>query len=118
MTTEATLYGDLSGDAGLTALVSTRIYPNVLSESLNPQTPGHWPAIAFRVVSAVRIGGRCVRRRHQVDIYGDSYGDVRDVRDALKTLADGKAAWEYIEGPDLYEEDTQLHHKVVDLVIS
>lgn len=109
---ESDLYSDLVGDAGVGALVGTRVYPNVLPEDVT------LPAIAYRTVSAVRIGGRCVQRRVQIDMYALTYTEVKAGRDAIKALADTKHNWVYIEGPDLYEADGNLHHQVVDVQIS
>lgn len=115
---ETDLRADLVGDAGIAALVANRVYAGVLSTRLKDDNDADWPSIAFREVSGVRIGGVCMRRRMQVDIYARSYTAMKAVRDALETLANGKINWEYIEGPDLYEFDSGLHHQVVDIVIS
>lgn len=112
MATESDLYSDLTGDAGVSAVVGSRVYPGVLPDTAS------YPAIAYRVISATVIGGVCKARRVQVDVYAQTYSDVKDGRDAVEALADGKAAWQYLEGPDLYEEDTKLYHQAIDLVIS
>lgn len=118
MNTETELRAALVGNGAIAALVASRIYPGVLPPSLKTDRPGDWPAIAYREVSGVRIGGVAMRRRMQVDIYALSYAEAKQARDALRTLADGTINWEYVEGPDLYEFDTGLHHQVVDLLIS
>lgn len=112
MTTEDVLRAALVGDNTITGIVANRIYPNVLPDTVT------FPAIAFHTVSAVRIGGVCVQRRIQVDCYASSYSSVKALRNAVQALADTQKNWQYIEGPDLYEEDTKLHHQVVDIVIS
>ncbi|MFW6069654.1 MAG: DUF3168 domain-containing protein [bacterium] len=118
MNTESQLRADLSGDAGVSALVGTRIYPNVLPDTLDPKNADHWPAIAYHTVDAVVIGGVCKQRRMQIDYYARSYSAMKEGRDAIEDLADGKSNWQYLEGPDFYEEDTKLHHQVIDVIIS
>lgn len=112
MSTETDLFSDLTGDAGVSAIVASRVFPAVLPDDVT------FPAIAYREVSAVRIGGVCLQRRMQVDCYAASYSEMKSLRDAVQALAETKGNWGYTEGPDLYEEDTKLHHQPVDLIIS
>lgn len=49
MTIESAIYSRLSGFAGLSALVSTRIYPNVLAQNAT------LPAVVYQRISAGRI---------------------------------------------------------------
>lgn len=109
---EDTLRSDLIGDAGVSALVGTRVYANVLPEGVT------LPAIAYRTVSANRIGGICLQRRVQVDYYAASYEALKEGRDAIEALSRTKHNWVYIEGPDFYEEDGNLHHQVIDVLMS
>lgn len=118
MSTDVDLRTALAGDAGVAARVANRIYPGVLPATLKTDVAAHWPAICTRQVSGVRIGGVTVRRRMQVDIYAPTFTAAREVREAVTALADRTINWEYVEGPDLYEFDSGLHHHVVDLLIS
>lgn len=115
-TEEDTFFSDLTNDAGVSAIVGTRVYPNKLPDDVT------FPAIAYRTVSAVRIGGLCLQRRIQADLYAKNYSNSSDslksLRDAVKALADRKSNWVYVEGPDLWEEDTRLHHQPLDIMVS
>lgn len=112
MSVEQDFYSDVTGDAGVSAIVGTRVHPNVLPDDVT------FEAIAYRTVSRTIIGGVCKQTRIQADLYARSYSELKALRDAFETLVDGKSNWGYIEGPDLYEEDPPLHHQVVDVVIS
>lgn len=86
---EKALYQRLSGFAGLTALVSTRITPHLLTQDTA------YPAVTYFVVSAPREAAMgsdpgIVHGRIQVDCWGLTYSDVvavgEQVRAALERL--------------------------------
>ncbi len=84
---EQAIYDRLSNYAGLTALVSTRIYPMVL-----PQNPTY-PAVRYQRISGTRLSAIDVdigiaQPRFQVDCYAETYLGVKslftEVRGALQ----------------------------------
>lgn len=71
---------------GIAALIGTRVYPLVLPQGFER------PAIKFQIISTSRDykqdGDDGVpTRRIQVDIYGDTYAQVKAVRDATLVLS-------------------------------
>lgn len=121
MTVEENLFTRLSNFAGLTALVSTRIFPNIL-----PQKPT-FPAISYRRVSAVRASCMGVDRpnveaRFQVDIWALTYTSARQtadqVRKALQRYNTTDIEDIFIESEiELYEDESRTHHIAVDFIV-
>lgn len=77
------LYDRLSGHAGLSALVSTRIYPNVAPQNVTV------PFVTYRRVSAVRESGfgediGIVTSRFQLDMYAATYSGVRAIAEQVR----------------------------------
>lgn len=126
-TVEESLYAYLSGYAGLTALVGTRIYPRLL-----PDEPTY-PAVTYH-----RISGRNIRTlapptvaaveaRFQFSCWGLAYADARNVasqiEDALQdftgkmgggvTVLDSNA----FTGSDQFDGRVKVHHVPVDAMI-
>ena len=88
MTIESVIFDRLSTHAGLSALVSTRVYPG----GKMPQNT-EYPALTYGWVSSERISAMgsdtgIVRARLQVDVWAETYLSVRatavQVRAALK----------------------------------
>lgn len=129
MSIRSQIYSRLSGYAGLTALVSTRIYP-----ALIPQGAA-MPAVTFTLVSATRPSafgsdpGR-VRARFQVDCWSDqaagstSGADLvaEQVRAALQRWRTSSGSPEifdsFIENSfETYEPETKIHRVSIDIII-
>lgn len=113
-TIEQSLYSHLTGHAGLSALVATRVYPVKL-----PQNPTY-PAVAYSRVSRRAIFVRpAVRQisspRFQFSILGAHYDDVRDVATQLKIAV---LAFRTSEDPFVYyvelENEQDLFEPAVD----
>ena len=115
----------LIANAGLTALIGTRIYPSVL-----PQTPT-LPAVVYQTISDVREmlhdgpQGLPVARI-QYDCWGVSYTSARNTANALRTAADGyRGAMgasavgfaSVLNMIDTYEPVTQRYRTLVDVLI-
>lgn len=129
MIIEAALYSYLSTYAGLTDLISTRLYPLVL-----PQNPTY-PAITYLKVS--RVGGRAmkstnprhIRARFQFSCWATSYSSAKAVAVQVQTaLQDYNGVMggsggvtvldsEPINELDIYEPDTKLYHVPIDIMI-
>jgi len=94
-------------------LISSRLYAVLLPVDVI------YPAIAYSHISTVPNGsGGCQLTRLQVDCYDSAHATVRSMRDAVVALADSRSDYDYVVGPDFYEEDDQLYHRVVDVFIS
>lgn len=77
------LFARLSGYAGLTALVATRVYPRQL-----PQNPTY-PAVTYERISADRQSAMgsdsgLVSGRWQVSSWGKTYTDARDAAEQVR----------------------------------
>jgi hypothetical protein len=106
---ETEVYDALRLNAGIAALVGTRIYP----QNLPPDVT--FPAIAYRNIDSVPIGGTCQATRVQIDAYATTYGSVKGVRDAVKALADTRINWVFYGGPDMYQEGQEIFHQSMDV---
>ncbi len=83
MSIESVLYDRLTGYAGLSALISTRLYPNVAPQNVTV------PFVTFRRVSAVRdsafgADAGSVTARFQFDMYATTYSGVRAIAEQLR----------------------------------
>ena len=108
---EADVYAILKSNAGIAALVGTRIYPQQLPPDVT------LPAIAYRNIDSAPFGSLCQVSRIQIDIYSTSYGVVKSVRDAVRACADGQSNWVFYGGPDVWQEGQSLYHQSVDVRI-
>lgn len=118
MTIGEDVYSELSGDAGLTALVGTRIYPQWLPQDTT------LPAVTFAQVSENpqnTIGGELALKNHQYqfDVFASSYSSAQAVAAALNTAVAGASAFEAyrLTQQDLYEPQTEVHRVSVDFSI-
>jgi len=116
----------LANDAGVTALVSTRIYPVVL-----PQTPTY-PALVYQRISGPpRSGSSTFRQsRYQVDCWANGatgYGDATALAAAVVAAAEDYTAGAQlpaIRGTytanllDDYDPDIEAYRVIVDLIVS
>jgi len=120
------LYTTLSTTSGVTALVSTRIYPNLM-----PQTPT-LPAVVYQMISNVR-GERHrgqtgdARPRFQITCWAATYlaAAALSIQVRLAVMAmTGTVATVVINGvwnageTREYEDDTKLHAVAIDFLIS
>jgi hypothetical protein len=113
MSAEAELYTALTGATGVTDLVSTRIYPNRVPLGTD------YPAIGYSTITGAKIASNnCKETRVQVDCFAETYSATKSVKDAVLAVIDANQNWLYIEGPDIYEDDTLIHHQSVDVIIT
>lgn len=125
MTVQALLHMRLSTFAGLTALVGTRVYPNIA-----PQNAAR-PYVAYRLVSDIRppAMGRdsgVARARFQFDAFADEPAGGYDAADAIRVqIAAALKRWRDAGPPvvqdtflvsqiDLYEDDIRMHNASAD----
>ena len=106
MTIETDLYTTLSGNAGVSALVGTRIYPNLVPESAAN------PCIDYSTVAETRvdtIAGVSDMRRSmmQISCHADTYAAAKGLAEAVFSALDGNG---YLESAiDSYDPTTQVH---------
>lgn len=125
MTVEADIYTRLSGYTTLAALISTRVYPSLLPQNAT------YPAVSYRRVSSERppvMGDDTgiVRARFQFDAWAQSYSGMIAVKELVREALQrhrGTATVEILEtfilmDTDLYEDDTRIHHGVIDVEIN
>ena len=132
MTVEAEIKTRLSGFAGLSALISDRIYPVTLPQNVE------MPAVSYRRVSAERVSAMgadtgLVRARFQFDCWsgehenGDS-GTFDEAKAVAKQVRLALQRWRNTSGTvvqdtfmigdqDLHEHDTETYHAALDFEI-
>lgn len=116
---EERLFTRLSGDAGLSALVGTRIYGGLLPQAVS------LPAIIYFLVNDKplnSLSGENARKnsRFQFDIYAETFSETRAIKAALLAAmapygSDFKAV--RIDGGDKYEHQVELHRLGIDYSI-
>lgn len=82
MSFESDLYAELSGDAGLTALVSDRIYPSHASEGAEAPYVVYAP-IFNEAIYALEGAGNMSKVRLQVDCYAEDPDEAASVARAV-----------------------------------
>lgn len=111
MSIETNLYTTLSNDAGVTALVGTRIYPNPAPEGAEK------PLISYFVVAGSRFQtipgvGDATRKRIQINCHANTYSSAKAVAAAVISALEGDG---YLDLEfDIYDPDTQTHTVAVD----
>ena len=112
MSVETDFFTAVTGDATIAAIIGTRLYPAIAPDNAT------FPAMVYSVISQVPNGsGGCTISLLQVDCYAATYAVARSMRDGLVALANATGNWTYDAGPDLWEDDGQLYHKIVDVFI-
>lgn len=124
-TLESALYTRLSGYAGLTALVSTRIYPIIL-----PQEPTY-PAVTYQRIDGPREHALSAdmgipHPRIQIDSWGNTHVQAwavaTQVRGALQRWSDADASPAVLDclldsDDDSYEPDAGVYRVRQDWII-
>ena len=122
MSVESELYDRLTTHAGLSALVSDRVYPGHL-----PQSPT-LPALSFGRVSAGRPSAMgtdigLVEARFQIDVWDKKYLSLVAVKEQVRAALQ---RWSTTSGTivrdtffenevDLYEDELEIHHAAIDV---
>ena len=111
MSIETDLYATLSNDAGVSALVGTRIYPSLAPES------AALPRIDYQNVAGSRINtlpgvSDMIRKRIQINCNANTYAGSKDLAAAVIAALEGGG---YLELEyDLYDAGTQIFTAIVD----
>lgn len=124
MSIETVMVARLVGYSGLSALVGSRIYPNVMPQNVD------FPAISYRRVSTTRESAMgsdtgIARARFQVDSYAKNYDEVRPVAEKVRAAlqrwrnSSGTVVQDsFIIGEtDSYEHETQVHRVSQDFEV-
>ncbi len=125
MTIESVIYSQLTGFAGLTALVSTRVYPLPAPQNVTA------PFVTYQRISAIRYPGMgsdagLVSSRFQFDVITTTYSSMRTVMEQLRLslqrfrsdITTPPVIDTFIENElDLYEDENDLHHGVLDALL-
>lgn len=122
MSLETGLRAALIADAGVTALVGTRIYPEVMPHDVT------YPAISYQRISTVRTQyltavDDFTQVRIQIDCWDDSYSGVKALAAAVKSAIDGVRALDtevvhhcfMISQSDLSQFDGDRHDRRVSM---
>lgn len=111
---ETTIYSTLSGHSGLVALVGTRVYPLKIPQN----TP--LPVVVFWKVStrpAHTLGGFSIESpRFQIDIWGDTYDEVKAVGGQVRAAMAGIPALLQSE-MDEYDSEADLYRLSTDYTL-
>lgn len=111
MTVETDLYDTLAAAAGVTALVSTRIYPIKAPESATQ------PYIVYSLIQADRFdtlagSGDPALYRFQIECIGTTYASSKSVAAAVIAALQGNG---YEQSQyDIYDDVAQRHSRFVD----
>lgn len=125
MTIESVLYSRLTGFAGLSALVGSRVYPTKLKQDSDLPALVYWRVTAERPAAMARDSG-IVFARFQVGSFAKRFDDANDVRAqvraALKRWSDPgppEVLDVFLQSEvDLFEDDTKTHHLADDYRIA
>ena len=111
MSIESDLYTTLSNDAGVSALVGTRIYPNLAPESAT------YPYITYQLISGVRLStvtgvNDAKRKRIQHSCHAETYEEAKALADAVFAALEGDG-YQDLEH-EFYDPTTQVHTVIID----
>jgi hypothetical protein len=111
MTVETALYSTLAGTSGVSALVSTRIYPGIAPES------AAMPYIVYSLVGTDRLAtllgsGDYARKRMQIECVATTYAGSKALASAVVAAlqSNGYQQSEY----DLYDDVSQRYSCLID----
>ena len=119
---EAALFAVVTGDAGVAALIGTRLYPGHL-----PQNPTY-EAMTYRRVNTGRPHahdgpGDLAKARFQFSCFGATYSAARTLANTLRTAIDGYKGTVagvridgilFIDEQDAYEDETGVYMLPID----
>jgi hypothetical protein len=89
---EKALYSVVTGDAGVSAIIGTRMYPNIAPQGAT------MPYVVYRMITEFDRSrgisldrGGLVARLFQFDLFGATYGAVKALADAIRLAIDTTA---------------------------
>lgn len=110
---ESDLYNHLKNDAGVSALVVTRIYP--LKAPQDVQTP----YLVYNEIIGQQnqcIGGGIYQEdvRFQIDCWSMKYSEIKQLKEAVTSALIGfKSSYNLNTSGD-YEDNTELYREIID----
>ncbi len=122
MSTLEAVRAELALDSALVALVSTRMYPQVLPPDMTTM-----PALTITVVSEVPVNSLSSspglqNARVQIDCFGKTYASARAVHAAVFAVLTALSRHNlsaYADGAvDTYDNETQRHWVSADYIVS
>lgn len=119
---ETLLRNKLVGTAGVAALVSTRVHPDMLPQNVT------YPAIRYVVTDSpptvTTAGARFLRARIQLDVYAASYASAKAVTAAVRTAlnrwtapADGIVSTVVDDERDVDDSEEQATRVSLDVLL-
>jgi len=122
MTIPALVKGALSADAGVTAIVATRIYPIKL-----PQNPTY-EALTYQRISNTGQDGTSTLRmsRWQINCWAEQYGEAQVLATAVKAALEeyinllgtpGINMARVVNELDDWDEDAEVYRVIVDVIL-
>ena len=125
MSIESAIYSRLSTFAGLTALISTRIYPLKLPQTVT------YGAVTYSKVSGLRNhqhGGsaQVAEPRFQITAYHTSYASLKGITKQIRLALDAYSGTVsgtklffcfLLNETDLYDDDTKVYYTALDFRI-
>jgi len=115
MSIESTLFAALNNDATLTALVGSRIYPQVAPD--NAAVPYMtYQLIATEAHNKLSAAPGSERKLLQVNCISNSYAEAKSMAEASKAAINGTVGYLNGEGDDYFNQ-TQNHRVRLDFAL-
>lgn len=108
----------LTGNSGVSALVSTRVYPLQL-----PQKPTYEAITYQRISNGPQNGSTAIRdSRWQISCWAEEYGEAHVLAVAVKTafedLTDDSIKMAYVVNElDDYDDEAKAYRTIVDVIL-
>ena len=115
MSIEATLFATLNNNSALTALVGSKIYPNVAPDNVAV------PYITYQVVvgtpySLINTAHSTERKLFQVNCIANTYTNAKAIAEACKNAINGTVGYFKDEGDDYFYQ-TENHRVRLDFAL-
>lgn len=112
------IYTELTGDADVSALVSTRVYPLIAPQNVTV------PYLVYQRVSGSPVNEMAgyaglENPRYQIDVYDDDYAGARALAVKVRTAMNAATVFTALQqsDTDLYEAEASLFRVTMDFSI-
>jgi hypothetical protein len=123
---EQAIFSLLTNDAGVSAIVGTRVFPRGLPQNHT------LPALVYQLISAPRElthsgPETLVEARVQITAHATTYAAAKTLQNAVQVASDGFTgtpasvtvqATRTEDGPDQYDPKTETEQAIIDILIS